>query len=108
MTLPTPEKDDLKACMDFLDMKRILFVRVHPVKPVSRQGQTFFTPVRPSQKGVADLLIFPRPGVVIAAECKSDRGKLSPSQEGWKERALCAGAIYITVHSVEDLQMVIP
>ena len=108
MKIQVPEKAVLRACLDYLDITRTLYVRVHPVKPVSREGQMFFTPVRHSQKGAPDLLIFPSPGVVIAGECKSSKGALSAAQEGWRERAQLVGITYAILRSVEDLQMVLP
>ena len=106
-TLPTPEKDVLKACVELLELKRCCYLRVHPVRLITRNGQTFPGTIPAGQRGAPDLLILHK-GQAICCEVKSSRGVLSVAQESWKERALCAGAIYITVHSVEDLQMVIP
>jgi len=109
-SLPTRERDVIAACIDYLELHRVMFIRTNAVKLVTWKGQTFPTPMRDSQKGIADLiLILPDPrGYVraVACECKSSIGKLSTAQASWKERWLMAGGIYLICRGLEDLQMV--
>lgn len=109
MRLHIKEKDVLATCIQWLELHRVMFIRTNAVKLVTRNGQTFPTPMRDSQKGIADLiLILPDPrGYVraVACECKSSIGKLSKDQQRWKETWTAAGGVYMLVRSIEDLQM---
>jgi len=46
------------------------------------------TPCRADGKGFFDLVLMRE--VVLFVECKTDTGKLTPEQEGWRQAALAA------------------
>ena len=52
--------------------------------------------------GVADILAVHN-GNLIAVECKTNKGKMSPAQFLFKKRLEEAGGIYILARSVEDV-----
>ena len=100
---PLKESDTLKAIVDFLEARKILYVRVHPIRLVSRKGQTFPVPIKHSQVGAPDLLIFPKdnPPRCLAVEAKAPGGKQTPDQVLWQERAERVGVAYLVVENVD-------
>ena len=63
-----------------IDLARLLGWRVHHCRP-ARTGQGWRTPIT-GHAGFPDLVLARR-GVVIFAELKSERGKVSPDQREW-------------------------
>lgn len=89
------EAETLKAIQSFLEMKKILYVRVNPTRII---GKGKFVRVRASQKGAPDLIIF-FPKQTITVEVKSADGELRPEQKAWKEKAGKIGLPYCVVKS---------
>lgn len=54
-------------------------------------------------KGSPDIMLFLPKGNTIFLEIKSDKGKLSPAQEEFKERAEALGFSYLVVRSLDDI-----
>lgn len=101
------EASVIKAVRDYLEIKKICYIRIHPVRPVTRYSRTnvrgiIFVPVSASQLGAPDIIVI-RAGVMIALECKSSTGVLSPSQKGWRTRFEKEGGIHEVVRCVDDV-----
>src|SRR5262245_29915779 len=84
---PHSETAILSPLIEFLEILsnqgKLRYIRVHPVRPFSKNGKVAFAKVRESQKGAPDLVVF-MPDVIAFIEGKSKRGKLSPEQLEWK------------------------
>ena len=87
------ERATLKAVQDFLEIKKILYVRINPISPV---GPGRWRKVRASQRGAPDLIFFLH-GRAYPVELKSKKGKQSESQKAWEERADRAGIPYVII-----------
>lgn len=101
------EKHILKAIVDFLEGNRIPYIRVHPIRLVTRKGITFPGTIKDSQKGAPDLFVFPprfyfRVGF-MTIETKKPGGKQSDDQKKWQAWVNEAGGVY---YLVENLALV--
>jgi hypothetical protein len=104
--LPT-EADTLKAICDWLDGKRVLYIRVNPIRAIARKeigGKWLygFARTRRSQIGVADLIVMPKDKPDIAVEVKSPSGEQSRTQVEWQNRCLHSGRQYSVCRSIDD------
>lgn len=76
-------EDELLTCV--LDAARALGWRTAHFRPAKTE-RGWRTAVQGDGKGFADLVcVNPRMGEVIYVECKSERGKLTPEQEQWRQ-----------------------
>ena len=98
----TKEADVIKVVSDYLETKRICYIRIHPVRPVTSKKGLIFIPVSPSQLGAPDFILI-KAGVMIALEVKSSTGKLSANQEAWRTRFEKEGGIHETVRCLDDV-----
>lgn len=57
-----------------------------------------------AMRGVGDILCVDAYGGLVAIECKSKRGKLSPDQILFKKRCERHNAMYIVATSVDDVK----
>ena len=104
------ESHVIKAIVDYLELRRIIYIRFHPVKPFNdRMGKLRFSKVRPSQLGAPDLIIFPKdnPPRCLAVECKSDRGRQTPEQKRWQEVIELTGGAYMIARSPDEVMRVL-
>lgn len=74
------------------EMARFLGFMVFHARP-AQTSKGWRTPVAYDGKGYPDLTLVGN-GRVVFLEVKSDKGKLSPDQEGWKRHIIQAGAEY--------------
>jgi hypothetical protein len=56
-----------------------------------------------SINGIADIIGIAPGGRFLAVECKSDRGRQTPSQREFQKRVEYAGGLYVLARGVEDL-----
>jgi len=120
------EADTLRAITDYLEVARILYVRINPTSPIldekrimgvladlwnrkismieafSRIRTMIFRPLRESQQGVPDLIVFPGLRRTLLIEVKSPTGRLSEKQKHWQAYAAVAGLRYMVVRSVDE------
>jgi len=104
------EADILKTIVDYLEVNRILYVRIHPISPVSVMPHIRFRKPRPSQRGAPDLIIWPGgegKHRTIAVEAKTFKGRQSKAQFDWELEAFKAGLPYCVVRSLEELLRVL-
>src|SRR3990167_6643736 len=90
----------VNAAMQWFDLNGYVYVRTQNMRVGhGRDGAIFPIKARDSQRGIPDLiawkpqaalgrLSFP---MTLFIECKVGAGKLSPDQEGWKEKIEAIG-----------------
>ena len=102
--IPTTEAQTLRAILDYLTFKGVLFIRLNPTKPFTdrRTGALRFAPVRQGQAGAPDIVLCQN-GRFVGLEVKSDKGRLSPSQAEWQSRVERAGGTYHVIRSVDQV-----
>ena len=117
-SLKVLEKDVQRACIDYLDAKRIMYLRLN-AGDTFRPGQNGkLYKVRGAPKGTADLLILekergkyckdisdkamlcPRP---IFVEFKSSKGKQTDEQELFSNTVELLGYEYYVVRDLDEL-----
>lgn len=96
------EANTQNAIIDYLEAKRLVYLRFNPLKPIIRRKQITFAPLKPSQKGAPDLIVFLPGGTTVFLEIKSERGKQSDEQLLWEKKAKEAGYAYHVVRSVDE------
>ncbi len=107
------ERNLLRPLLDFLDLVQargdLVYLRFHPVKPVSKGDKIIFTPVRATQKGVADVIILPKynPPRALAVEVKATGKKQSEDQIEWQKEWEATGSVYMVMDSTERLDFII-
>ena len=94
-----------KAILDWGKVMRIPMRRMNVIGTPTKDG------FRPSpNKGMADIhceLIIAGIPVSVWLECKNKRGKLSESQETFREGVNSYGGFYFVVRSIEDVEKVL-
>jgi hypothetical protein len=107
------EKQVLRAVTDYLELKKILYIRINPIRLFNdKQGHLRASSIRQSQVGAPDIIAFPVDkkylvgAAAIAIECKSTIGIVKPHQLGWawKWETLGNKYIYIIVRDIEDVK----
>jgi len=102
------EADILKTIVDYLEVNRILYMRVNPISPFSSKHGIRFRKLRPSQRGAPDLIVWPLWGRrAIGVEVKTLKGRQSPEQKAWEMAANRAGVGYFVVRSLGELLKVL-
>ena len=96
------ESSTLGAIIDYLERKRIRYVRVHPVRLVSRKGKTFPGRIKASQKGAPDLVIATPHGQTLWVETKCAVGKVRREQALWQQDLYLAGHIHYYIRSIDE------
>lgn len=110
---PHSETSILSPLVEFLEIcsnqGRLRYFRAHPVRLVSKNGKTFPTKVRPSQRGAPDVFVWLFDSEYESAwiEGKSAKGKASSDQEAWKQIAEYAGIPYFQPRSHQDVGEII-
>lgn len=92
------ESEVLTAVLEYLAVKRIFHWRNNTGAFPTVSGGF----VRFGQKGSPDIIAVVR-GRFIGIECKSSKGKLSESQEEWKDGLEQAGGKYVVARSLDDV-----
>jgi hypothetical protein len=65
--------------------------------------------IRFGLRGQADILgVVPPTGRLIAVECKSPTGRVSPEQRAFGERVTAAGGVYVVARCLVDVLAVLP
>ena len=114
------EAQTKKAVKDWLRAKKILYVQINQIRPVTnpKTRETYFIAIDAELRGAPDLIVFRKPvfrnhqgGMqilpAVACEIKSWRGTLSHDQIAWRERWLETGGIYLIVRKVEDIEEIL-
>lgn len=108
MGLPKPrEADVLRACLDWLALHKIMSWRNNTTgvyDPTRKRFRAFA-----GLRGVADILgcvsrSHGGGGRLLAVECKSATGKLSPDQESFLDAVRAAGGLAFVVRDVCELE----
>ena len=74
-----------------IDLARLNGFRCAHFRPARKADGSWATPVAADGKGFPDLELA-RPGDLIFAELKTERGRVSPDQVAWLEQLRLAGA----------------
>jgi hypothetical protein len=106
------EGQTLKAVCDWLDAKGFLWIRVQVNRPFNdrKTGQVRFAPVRKSQLGSPDIILFGHERseqLVYALEIKSYNGRLRAEQIQWSERAVKIGIKCYVIRNVDELEKIL-
>lgn len=131
--LAVTEADTLRAITDYLEAKKILYLRHNPTRIILNWGfvlkllqdvwfrklsalealdklkSAIFAKVPPSQLGAPDLIVFPGYNMngmrlqPLAIEVKSPTGKVSDEQVAWAVRAQRNGIKYVLARRLEDV-----
>lgn len=72
-----------------IQLARVLGWRVAHFRPAMTKGGRWVTPMS-GDVGFPDLVLI-KPGRIIFAELKAEKGRLTPAQEKWLETAKAAG-----------------
>lgn len=100
--LPVPsgrEADLQRFCLRYLAACRLTAWRCN-VAGFKAEGRFF----RSLPRGHADLQALLPDGRALFVEVKGPRGRLSPWQIAWQDQMRRAGALVLTVKSIEDLR----
>ena len=97
----TLETSTLRACMEYLKLRRIAAWRINTIGvPIAGAPGKF----RPSpSRGVSDIIAVHH-GKPIAIEVKSERGQQSRQQMEFEDKWRAAGGHYLMVRSVGELK----
>ena len=99
--MKTPEAVVLGACLDYLRIRGHFVARINNgAFETKRGGWARSTDVL----GIADIMGITAAGRGLAVECKSDKGRLSKSQEIFRAAWIARGGVYILARSIEDLR----
>ena len=82
MDRATSERDWMNTVIEYARTKSWCVAHFRSVPIQTRSGVHYATPVQADGGGFPDLILV-RGGRVIAAELKSEKGKLSPEQQAW-------------------------
>ena len=98
------EKETQAAILEYLALRKIFAWRNNSgaAKMMRKDGSQGF--IRFGAIGSPDILaILPPTGRLLAVECKSPTGRISPQQEAFGERIKAAGGVYVMARSIDDI-----
>ena len=95
------ESEIQRACLDYLAARKIFAYRSQSIGLWDSKKGVYRTS---GVRGVPDITAILKGGVYCGIEVKSAKGKLSEAQEEFSERIVEAGAYYLVVHSVDELE----
>ena len=98
----TPESAVLRACCEYLALRRVCFWRANNVPVFDRTRGSFRAMPAFSMKGVSDIIAL-KDSRAHFIEVKAAKGVLSPDQRRFDELVSANGALYHVVRSVDDL-----
>ena len=96
------EADVLKACKEYLFLRGHFCARVNSGCFETKSGGWFKAV---DVNGFPDLIGISKDGKPLAVECKSEKGRLSRSQEIYKAAFIARGGLYVLARGIEDLQI---
>jgi len=99
--MKTPESAVLRACLDYLRIRGHLVARINNGVFKTERGRYVKSTDIP---GASDIMGITIDGKGLAVECKSEKGRLSKSQEIFKAAWIARGGIYVLARGIEDLQ----
>lgn len=101
MDMKEKESDIVRACLEYLKHRGIFSWRNNTAGIFNQKtGGYFFHGIA----GVSDILgIIPNSGKLLAVECKTAKGRLSPAQEIFQTMISDNEGIAITARSVDEL-----
>lgn len=103
--LTAREGDLQRACLSYLAACRLPAWRSNVVSQVVEDAGHPRRFIRGLPKGFADIsAIIPPIGRCLFVEVKAFKGRLSPHQAQWQDRMRQAGAVCLTVKSIEELR----
>lgn len=99
----TPEGSVVRAILDYLDIRQILYIRNNSgvARPERKDGTKGF--VKFGAVGSADIIGCLPGGRFFAIECKAGRGKLTPAQVEFQRKTIREGGLHIVAYRVEDV-----
>ena len=109
------EAETKKAVKDYLRAKKILYVQINQIRPVTnpKTMETYFIAIDAELRGAPDLIVW-RPMILhggherafptLALEIKSYSGRQTDDQKAWQKRAEAVGIEYHIVRSLEDVE----
>ena len=92
------EKDVLKSIIEYLNIKRILYIRNQTGALVVENRFVKF-----GSKGSPDIFVFLKGGKCIGIEVKSPTGTQSDEQKKWEQIFESCGFRYILARSLDDV-----
>ena len=99
--MKTPERDVLRACLEYLRLKGHYVIRVNGGAFRTDKGHYVRCTDMP---GVPDLIGLTWDGKPLAVECKSSTGKQSKEQELFMKNWIYRQGVYVVARSVECLK----
>ena len=97
----TPEGFVKQSCKDYLAIRNI-FAWTNATTGIYDPSRKCFRK-NPGLNGVSDILGILPDGRLLAVECKSKRGRLSPAQIEFLDNIRRNNGLSLCVHSVDDL-----
>lgn len=98
--VPVPESDIVRGCLELLKVRGIFAWRQNSgAVPVGKRFIRFT-----SINGVADILGILPDGRLLAVECKTKTGKVSPDQRYFQQMIAENNGVACVVRSVEELE----
>lgn len=97
----TPEGLVVRACMDYLEVRRITAWRNNTTGIYDEKAKRFRK--NAGRNGIADIIGCLPGGRLLAVECKAGRGRLSPAQVEFQRDIIRAGGLHVVAYRVEDL-----
>ena len=99
--MKTPESAVLRACLDYLRIRGHLVARINNgAFKTERGGYVKSTDI----PGMPDIMGITIDGRGLAVECKSEKGRLSKSQEIFRVAWTARSGVYVLARGIEDLQ----
>lgn len=99
--MSTPEGAVVRACLDYLAIKRIVAWRSNTTGIYDEKRKSYRN--NAGRNGVSDIIGCLPGGRLLAVECKAGRGKLSADQIEFQRDILEAGGLHVVAYKVEDL-----
>ena len=96
----TSEKEVLKACLEYLELRGYMAWRNNSGAYKTPEGRL----VRFGKAGSPDIIGLTKEGRFIGIECKSDTGILSDWQKAHRDMVIKNKGLYVLARSIEDLQ----
>jgi hypothetical protein len=96
----------VRDCLQFLAIRCPAAVVWRQNSGATKIGDRFFRSA--SLNGISDILaVMPPRGRLLAAECKSEKGRLRDSQEEFLARVRAVGGVSGVVRTLDDLDALI-
>ena len=93
------EKDIQKQCIDYLELKGCVVVKINNVGIKKPDGSY----IPPRQKGISDLICCTKSGNFLAVEVKCGKNKLTLPQTTFLHQINRTGAYGLVVWSLDEL-----